>query len=121
MRKPVAEGSLRSPYTFIHHSLRTDLFVESGFDRFSLSDAKMVGRAHPNGVVFVVLVVVCFRPHGKLAVHIQCRCFRLFFLLSPNVRMINWRDSAFFSWIIGLMLLFLQTDNTNILDYEFAE
>lgn len=81
----------------------------------------MVGRAHPNGVVFVVLVVVCFRPHGKLAVHIQCRCFRPFFLLSPNVRMINWRDSAFFSWIIGLMLLFLQTDNTNILDYEFAE
>ena len=47
--------------------------------------------------------------------------FSPFFLLSPNVRMINWRDSAFFSWIIGLMLLFLQTDNTNILDYEFAE
>ena len=58
MRKPVAEGSLRNPYTFIHHSLRTDLFVESGFDLFSLSDAKMVGRAHPNGVVFVVYVVL---------------------------------------------------------------
>ncbi|MGN0089495.1 MAG: hypothetical protein ACI36Z_00855 [Alloprevotella sp.] len=82
MRKPAAEGSLRNPYTFIHHSLRTDLFVESGFDRFSLSDAKTVGRAHPNGVVFVVLVVVCFRPHGKLAVHIQCRCFRPFSIIS---------------------------------------
>lgn len=84
----------------------------------------MVGRAHPNGVVFVVYVVlVVVYPNRNLPGRAcpNVVVFALFFLLSPNVRMINWRDSAFFSWIIGLMLLFLQTDNTNILDYEFAE